>query len=135
MREICLLDIAFEARKQIHDVSAAISLCGIRLLSEQSHQAHQVLLKLLLISKVDQEAAKDRLDDHTYLTVANIVIAVRFHERMSKEQRRASTDNLVAHLFHQPLTYILQHHLLQGKDGSFLSALDQTAPPQRLQGC
>src|SRR5690348_945236 len=100
MREICLPDMAFEACKQIHHVSSTISLCSIWLLSEQLHQAHQVLLKLLLISKVAHELAQDRLHDHTYLTVAEMVIALRFYERMSKEQCRASTDNLVAHLFH-----------------------------------
>src|SRR2546428_3359045 len=118
MREICPPDMASEACKQIHHISATISLCSIRLLSEQLHQAHQLVLKLPLISKVNHEPAKDRLDDQDHLTVTEIVAALRFHERMSKQQCRASTDNLVAHLFHQPLTYILQHHLLEGKDCS-----------------
>ncbi len=119
-----------QACEQIHYVSASVSLCSIRLLSEQLHQAHQLPLKLLLISEVGHEPTENRLHEQAYLTIADIVFALRFHKRVGEEQRRASTDNLVAHLLHQPFAHILQHHLLEGKDGSLLCSLDQAAPPQ-----
>ena len=77
---------------------------------------------------------EDGLANETLLTVPHVVFGQSLDEWLIHELHRPSTCDFFAHVFHQPVGHVLEHHGLKRERGSpsCLRALHQRAPAQRL---
>src|SRR5260221_9859167 len=99
-------EVSFQVCQQIDQIPATISMCRRGSLLEETHQQVQLLFSLLLASEVHQEPFEHRPDEHAYLALAQIVVALCFHQCVGHEQPRACMDDFLTHLFYQPFTDI-----------------------------
>ena len=72
--------------------------------------------------------------DQSLLCLSDIILGLRLDQRLLDSQRGLAAFDLVGHVRHQPIGYVLEHHRLQRERGrtNGLGVLDQRASPQRL---